>query len=73
MKGLARNTSQVLFCNRLRQNKHFSGSTQRQHAQCLRPIEHTGGCSPRYLVPRCRPAVARLCASPTILPTKIEL
>ena len=41
MKGLARNTSQVLFCNRLRQNKHFSGSAQRQHAQCSRPIEHT--------------------------------
>ena len=61
MKGLARNTSQV--GNRLRQNKHFSGSAQRQHAQCPRPIEHTGGCSPRYLVPRCRPTAARLCAS----------
>jgi hypothetical protein len=70
MKGLARNTSQLLFCNRLRQNRHSSGSAQRQHAQCSRPIEHTGGCSPRYLVPRYRPAVARLCASPRFGPRK---
>ncbi len=73
MKSLARNTSQILICNRLRQNEHFSGSAQRQRAQCSRPIEHTGGWSPLHLVPRCRPAVARLCASHPIRPTKIEL
>ena len=64
MKGLAQNTSQLLFCSRLRQNRYSSGSAQRHHAQCSRPIEHTGGCSPRHLVPRNRSAVARLCASP---------
>jgi len=51
MKDLAQDTSQLLLRNSFRQNTHFLGSAQRQHTQCSRRIEYTGGSSPRHLVP----------------------
>jgi hypothetical protein len=72
MKGLARNTSQLLFCNRDRQNKHFSGSAQRRHGS-VRLRSSTLGLLPAPLgssMPSSRRATVRF---PKIRPTKIEL
>jgi hypothetical protein len=68
MKGLARNTPQVLSST-ISGKINIFREAHSASVQCSPPIENTGGCSPRYLVSPCRPAVARLCASLTIRPS----
>ena len=71
MKDLTQDTSQLLFRNSFRPHKQLSEAHSASMHNVSRRIEHTGGCSTRYLVPRCRPAFERLCASTRFSPRKV--